>query len=238
MGADRRQRAGRCHRSSQRRPIAGARSAKRRLHGSVARALAGERHCRSCRARNTTIGVIATDAPLTKAQCQRLAGAGHDGLARAIRPVHTMSDGDTLFALATGRRGADFNLLCAMAARRWRAPASTPCRPPGGWTTGGVYLPYGYRSCCAVQSGQMAAWLFNRVSPAPRTLVLLSLRDLLASAPAGGVAIPWACWPPWWLDPQPPRHVTLATGPAGSAMRSSAALRPRRWRARYRRAPR
>ncbi|WP_304309629.1 P1 family peptidase [Pseudacidovorax intermedius] len=52
---------------------------------------------------NTTIGVIATDAVLTKVQAQRLAAVAHDGLARAINPVHTMSDGDTLFALATGR---------------------------------------------------------------------------------------------------------------------------------------
>ena len=52
---------------------------------------------------NTTLGVIATDAVLTKAQANRLATSGHDGLARAINPVHTMSDGDTLFALATGR---------------------------------------------------------------------------------------------------------------------------------------
>jgi L-aminopeptidase/D-esterase-like protein len=54
----------------------------------------------------TTIGVLATDAALTKAQCQKLAGIGHDGLARAIDPVHTMFDGDTVFALATGRREA------------------------------------------------------------------------------------------------------------------------------------
>ncbi|WP_076997385.1 P1 family peptidase [Variovorax sp. KK3] len=52
---------------------------------------------------NTTIGVIATDARLTKVQANRLAVVAHDGLARAINPVHTMSDGDTLFALATGR---------------------------------------------------------------------------------------------------------------------------------------
>lgn len=52
----------------------------------------------------TTIGVVATDARLTKAQCRKLAGAGHDGLARAISPVHTMLDGDTLFAVATGAR--------------------------------------------------------------------------------------------------------------------------------------
>ena len=53
---------------------------------------------------NTTIGVVATDAVITKVQAQRLAVAGHDGLARAINPVHTMSDGDTLFTLATGVR--------------------------------------------------------------------------------------------------------------------------------------
>ena len=54
----------------------------------------------------TTIGVIATDATLTKSQCARLAGSGHDGMARAIDPIHTMFDGDTLFGLATGRRQA------------------------------------------------------------------------------------------------------------------------------------
>lgn len=52
----------------------------------------------------TTIGVIATDATLSKAQCQKLAGLGHDGMARAVNPVHTMVDGDTLFTLATGDR--------------------------------------------------------------------------------------------------------------------------------------
>ncbi len=51
---------------------------------------------------NTTIGVLATDASLSKAQCARLAGAGHDGIARAIRPAHTMVDGDTVFGLAGG----------------------------------------------------------------------------------------------------------------------------------------
>ena len=52
----------------------------------------------------TTIGVIATDATLTKAQCQKVAGMGHDGMARAINPVHTLYDGDTLFTMATGAR--------------------------------------------------------------------------------------------------------------------------------------
>lgn len=50
---------------------------------------------------NTTIGAVATDAPLTRAQAARLAGMAHDGLARCIRPIHTMFDGDSLFALST-----------------------------------------------------------------------------------------------------------------------------------------
>ncbi|MGW6502103.1 P1 family peptidase [Nonomuraea angiospora] len=50
---------------------------------------------------NTTIGVVATDLTLTKAQCGKLAAVAHDGLARAIRPAHTMTDGDTIFGLAT-----------------------------------------------------------------------------------------------------------------------------------------
>ncbi len=56
---------------------------------------------------NTTIGVVATDAPLTKAQAKRLALAGHDGIARAIRPAHMPMDGDTLFAMATGEHGSE-----------------------------------------------------------------------------------------------------------------------------------
>jgi L-aminopeptidase/D-esterase-like protein len=51
---------------------------------------------------NTTIGVVATDAPLDPAGCRRMATTAHDGLARAIRPAHSPLDGDTLFALATG----------------------------------------------------------------------------------------------------------------------------------------
>lgn len=53
---------------------------------------------------NTTIAIVATDAVLTKAQCKRLAMMAHDGLARAIWPVHSTLDGDTVFAAATGRR--------------------------------------------------------------------------------------------------------------------------------------
>ncbi|HAW49239.1 MAG TPA: peptidase T4 [Roseovarius sp.] len=53
---------------------------------------------------NTTIGIVATDATLTQAQCTRLATAAHDGLARALLPSHTLMDGDLVFAAATGAR--------------------------------------------------------------------------------------------------------------------------------------
>jgi L-aminopeptidase/D-esterase-like protein len=53
-------------------------------------------------AQNTTIGVVATNARLTKIQATKVAQMAHDGLARAIYPAHTMGDGDTIFALATG----------------------------------------------------------------------------------------------------------------------------------------
>jgi len=65
---------------------------------------------------NTTLGVVATTAKLDKAQANRLASVAHDGYARAIRPVHTQSDGDTIFALSYGQDEADFTCLCAAAA--------------------------------------------------------------------------------------------------------------------------
>jgi L-aminopeptidase/D-esterase-like protein len=74
---------------------------------------------------NTVIGAVLTDASLTKSQASKLAAVAHDGLARAVRPVHSMSDGDTIFSLASGRRGhnpdvtvalKDFNSLLADAA--------------------------------------------------------------------------------------------------------------------------
>src|SRR4029453_10100128 len=52
---------------------------------------------------NTTIGVVATSAALTKAECRKMASVAHDGLARAVRPVHSMFDGDTIFCLSTAR---------------------------------------------------------------------------------------------------------------------------------------
>lgn len=55
-------------------------------------------------AKNTTIGVVATDAILTVPQAQKIAQMAHDGMGRAIRPAHTMFDGDTIFCLATGKK--------------------------------------------------------------------------------------------------------------------------------------
>jgi L-aminopeptidase/D-esterase-like protein len=65
---------------------------------------------------NTVIGVVATDARLTKEQANWVAEMAQDGIARCIRPAHTMYDGDTLFALATGRRGGNASTIGAFAA--------------------------------------------------------------------------------------------------------------------------
>jgi L-aminopeptidase/D-esterase-like protein len=65
---------------------------------------------------NTVIGVVATNARLTKEQANKVAEMSQDGVARAIRPAHTMLDGDTLFAVATGQRAADVNVVGAFAA--------------------------------------------------------------------------------------------------------------------------
>lgn len=67
-------------------------------------------------AHNTVIGVVATNARLNKEETNKVAQMAHNGLARAIRPAHTMYDGDTLFALATGQKRADVNLIGAYAA--------------------------------------------------------------------------------------------------------------------------
>jgi L-aminopeptidase/D-esterase-like protein len=77
--------------------------AQRRL--AAARAESERRSAASVRPPlNTTLAVVATDAALSRAQAHKLAGTAHDGLARAVRPVHLLSDGDTVFAFATGDR--------------------------------------------------------------------------------------------------------------------------------------
>ena len=139
-------------------PIAGARRADGQgLRGSVAAVLAGEAPMSLLAGTNTTIGVVATDAPLTKAQCQRLAGAGHDGLARAIRPVHTMSDGDTLFALATGQAPQlDFNVLCVMAAEAVARASVNAVLAARSVRAGDLWLPSASELVAARASGSTA----------------------------------------------------------------------------------
>jgi L-aminopeptidase/D-esterase-like protein len=61
----------------------------------------------------TVIGVVATNAVLTKEEVNKVAQMAQDGIARTVRPAHTMVDGDTLFALATGEVEADVNLVGA-----------------------------------------------------------------------------------------------------------------------------
>ncbi len=65
---------------------------------------------------NTVIGVVATNAKLNKEESNKVAQMAHDGLARTIRPAHTMFDGDTIFALATGDKAADVNIVGAFGA--------------------------------------------------------------------------------------------------------------------------
>lgn len=92
---------------------------------------------------NTTIGVIATDAVLTKPQASRLATVGHDGLARAINPAHTMLDGDALFALATGTSGqpAEMMLLATMAAEAVALATVRAVRAARSIDVGSLHLP-------------------------------------------------------------------------------------------------
>jgi L-aminopeptidase/D-esterase-like protein len=93
------------------RVIAGARTADgTALFGAADAIVRGElpQHMQAGMA--TTIGIIATDAVLTKAQAQKIAQMAHDGLARSINPIHTTTDGDTLFAVGTGLSGLPGNL--------------------------------------------------------------------------------------------------------------------------------
>ncbi|MEU3599952.1 P1 family peptidase [Streptomyces sp. NPDC006798] len=72
------------------------------VHAAALRRLAEARAASGPPPLNTTLAVVATDADLVRAQAQKLAGTAHDGIARAVRPVHLLHDGDTVFALATG----------------------------------------------------------------------------------------------------------------------------------------
>ncbi len=101
--------------------IAGARTADgKKLAGTMAGILRGEALPPMLGGTNTTIGLVATDAKLDKAQAQKVAQMAHDGLARTINPAHTMFDGDTIFAVATGKttstKPVNVTLIGALAA--------------------------------------------------------------------------------------------------------------------------
>ena len=70
---------------------------------------------------NTTLGVVVTNAKFHKTQLTKIAGMTHNGYARAIRPVHTNADGDSIYALSLGELPGDVNVVGAMAARAMEA---------------------------------------------------------------------------------------------------------------------
>jgi L-aminopeptidase/D-esterase-like protein len=124
--------------------VAGARSRNgKSLFDSRRALLRGEAPKPLLAGTNTTIGVIATDAVITKAQACRLATMAHDGLARCINPVHTMSDGDTLFALGTGRAGGALGMMTlgTMAAEATAMAVLRAVRAAQGITVGKLHLP-------------------------------------------------------------------------------------------------
>ncbi len=107
--------------------VAGARPAKVgpvRLGGkqrfadtlTVMKSLVGKTAMRFATKANTVIGVVATNARLTKEEVNLVALMAQDGVARAVRPAHTLLDGDTLFALSTGDKAVDANIIGAYAA--------------------------------------------------------------------------------------------------------------------------
>jgi L-aminopeptidase/D-esterase-like protein len=83
---------------------------------AVMRSLAGRTALQFASRSNTVIGVVATDAELSKEEINLVARMADDGIARAVRPAHTLLDGDTLFALSTGKKKVDVNIVGAHAA--------------------------------------------------------------------------------------------------------------------------
>ena len=112
---------------------------------------------------------MATDAALTKAECRRLAMAAHDGLARAVRPAHGTSDGDTFFALATGAAELEVN----------------DAGPAYGSRTG---RPARLNAVLAAAADVVTRAIVHAVLAATSTATLRSYADLFPS----GVGIPGA----------------------------------------------
>lgn len=128
--------------------VAGVRTADGLHLADARRVLLGDLPVTASHAENTTIGVVATNASLTKAQLAIVARMAHDGLARTIRPSHTPADGDTIFAVSTGRISTDVSLLrvgsaaaettAAAVLRGIRAATSLPGYPSVRDLHGGV----------------------------------------------------------------------------------------------------
>ncbi|HTW99781.1 MAG TPA: P1 family peptidase [Acidimicrobiales bacterium] len=139
---------------------------------------------------HTVIGVVATDVELSKTEAQRLARVAHDGLARAVRPSHTLFDGDALFALATGHRA-----LASGAGDRGEEGVagelrSAPPAPLGGMPAAGYGLE---RSAALVGICELAADCVTRsvvhaVLAARSVGPYLAYRDAFPSALRGGRA--------------------------------------------------
>ncbi|HEX6507464.1 MAG TPA: P1 family peptidase, partial [Chloroflexota bacterium] len=123
--------------------IAGARSVETGEFVDTARTLRERGTAPRGIGKNTTIGVIATDASLSSEQINHLATVAQDGLARTIRPAHTMLDGDTVFGLATGKQRDDWrDSMVALAAAtsevvaRAIVKAAALATPAGGLPAG------------------------------------------------------------------------------------------------------
>ncbi|AJE84748.1 peptidase [Streptomyces albus] len=120
------------------------------VHQAARRRLAEAAARNSSPPLNTTLAVVATDARLSRAQAQKAAGTAHDGIARAVRPVHLLNDGDTVFALATGARPlpdedplALNEVLAAGADMVTRALVHALRTAESVETSAGTYLSYG-----------------------------------------------------------------------------------------------
>lgn len=99
------------------RRLAGARDPQGRLLDLPALALSAEQEGGSPTGTNTTLGVVCCNASLSKSGAAKVAQMAHDGLARTIWPVHTMSDGDTIFAASTGNVAASITIVGMLAAQ-------------------------------------------------------------------------------------------------------------------------
>ena len=114
----------------------------------VMQSLAGGPDLRFGRRGNTVIGVVATNARLTKEQANKVAQMAQDGLARTVRPAHTMLDGDTIFALSTGNRKVDVNTVGAFAAEVFAQAilhAVRAAQPAAGLPSAAIRYPEDYQ---------------------------------------------------------------------------------------------